>query len=419
MASLLSVDEVQYQCSCGEWDSLNRLYFCRHCSQLKCSFCVSQELDTTFCPYCLDNVTTGEARQKKNRCSNCYRCPMCGAGVVLRAVSEAYHLSCNTCRWTTADSGVPDLTSATGWPEYSHQDEALLSAFLDQMRNFATAEKADRERHKYTKRRSNLGSAFGDRFGLQTMYNRRKALLTERHAIDVPKLESTDSVPELDESIFTEDQLDTNNMPTLMQQVNQPLAMGRPLLPVKTHLFGRRAVRCKQCDHSLCKAEYNPNSIKFKIQVLAGNHVPDIRLSRAAELVVDQWCPVFLTVSNFSSSVTQVIISPRSEEDDRYVKCETPEISLTIPNRDETVDFDDGADKLASGTSGSIVFRKRYQVGVRMSARTAEGKSKLLGLTIKYINSTCSFETSTSEQRWLEHNVDIKLGDAPTNGLTA
>ncbi|VDK22702.1 unnamed protein product [Anisakis simplex] len=78
MASLLSIDEVQYECSCGEWSSLNRLYFCRHCSQLKCYFCVSQELDTTFCPYCLDNFSTGEARQKKNRCSNCYRCPVCG-----------------------------------------------------------------------------------------------------------------------------------------------------------------------------------------------------------------------------------------------------------------------------------------------------------------------------------------------------
>uniref|UniRef100_A0A914ZPA8 Dynactin subunit 4 n=1 Tax=Parascaris univalens TaxID=6257 RepID=A0A914ZPA8_PARUN len=415
MASLLSIDEVQYECSCGEWDSLNRLYFCRHCSMLKCSFCVSQELDTTFCPYCLDNVTTGEARQKKNRCSNCYRCPICGASVVLRAVSEAYHLSCNTCRWTTADSGVPDLTSATGWPEYSHQDEALLSCFLDQMKNFAIAEKADRERHKYTKRRSNLGTAFGDRFGLQTMYNRRKALLTERPVTELPKLEPTALVSELDESIFTEEELDLNKMPTLMQQVNQPLAMGRPLLPVKTHLFGRRAVRCKQCDHSLCKAEYNPNSIKFKIQVLAGNHVPDIRLSRAAELVVDQWCPVFLTVSNFSSSVAQVVISPRNEDDDHYVKCETPEISITIPNRDETVDFDDGTDKRVGATSGSIVFRKRYQVGLRLSARATEGKNKLLGLTVRHMNSSCSFEAPSGEQRWLQHSVRIKLGDVSAN----
>ncbi|VDK37145.1 unnamed protein product, partial [Anisakis simplex] len=94
-------------------------------------------------------------------------------------------------------------------------------------------------------------------------------MMNERLAVDAPKLESTGEVPELDESIFTQEQIGSDfsyptKTPTLMQQMAQPLAMGRPLLPLKTNLLGRRAVRCKQCDHSLCKSEYNPNSIKFK-----------------------------------------------------------------------------------------------------------------------------------------------------------
>lgn len=78
MTLLLSIDRVKYECSCGEWESLNRLYFCRHCSNIRCMVCVNQEMDTSFCPSCLDNVSTGEARQKRNRCSNCYQCPVCG-----------------------------------------------------------------------------------------------------------------------------------------------------------------------------------------------------------------------------------------------------------------------------------------------------------------------------------------------------
>uniref|UniRef100_A0A0M3JHN6 Uncharacterized protein n=1 Tax=Anisakis simplex TaxID=6269 RepID=A0A0M3JHN6_ANISI len=43
-------------------------------------------------------------------------------------------------------------------------------------------------------------------------------------------------------------------------------------------------------------------------------------LSRSTNLVIGQWCPVFLTISNFSSAHTQLVITPRSEQDDRYVK---------------------------------------------------------------------------------------------------
>lgn len=71
---------------------------------------------------------------------------------VIRASNETYHLSCNTCRWTTTDSGIPDSTSSTIWPQYQHEDEQLLSAFLERMRNYAAIERADRERHKYSKR---------------------------------------------------------------------------------------------------------------------------------------------------------------------------------------------------------------------------------------------------------------------------
>lgn len=52
-----------------------------------------------------------------------------------------------------------------------------------------------------------------------------------------------------------------------MQEARQPLVNGRPLLPIRTPLAGRHSVRCKQCDHSLCKGEYSPASMKFKIQV--------------------------------------------------------------------------------------------------------------------------------------------------------
>lgn len=67
------------------------------------------------------------------------------------------------------------------------------------------------------------------------------------------------------------------------------------------------------------------------------------------------------------------------------------------------------------GCFRSIVFRKRYQVGLRLSARATEGKNKLLGLMVRYMNSSCSFEAPSGEQRWLQHSVRIKLGDVSAN----
>lgn len=58
-------------------------------------------------------------------------------------------------------------------------------------------------------RRSNLGTVLSDRFGLQTMYNRRKAALAERTEKKFPILEPTDDVPLLDDSIFDEHEIGT------------------------------------------------------------------------------------------------------------------------------------------------------------------------------------------------------------------
>ncbi|CAG9539777.1 unnamed protein product [Cercopithifilaria johnstoni] len=411
MTALFSIDHVRYECSCGEWESLNRLYFCRHCSNIRCMLCVSQEMDTSFCPCCLDNVSTGEARQKRNRCSNCYQCPICEVSAVIRTSNETYHLSCNTCRWTTTDSGIPDSTSSTIWPQYQFEDEQLLSAFLERMRNYAAVEKADRERHKYSKRRSNLGTVLLDRFGLQTMYNRRKAALAEQTEKSFPVLEPTDDVSPLDNSIFNEHEIDVGSIATLMQEAKQPLANGRPLLPIRTPLAGRHSIRCKQCEHSLCKGEYSPTSIKFKIQVLAGNHVPDIRLSRQASLVANQWCPIFLTISNFSATLARIIIFPYTNEDESYVKCDSPMIELSVPNRDDTMEWDETLEKSANETEGLIVFRRRHRIGIRLNVHATEGEDRKLVLIVKYNNCSSSFEHG-GDQTWLQHKVCVFLGMA-------
>lgn len=41
------------------------------------------------------------------------------------------------------------------------------------------------------------------------------------------------------------------------------------LFPIHKHLTVKRSLRCRTCEHNVSKPEYNPNSIKFKIQLFA------------------------------------------------------------------------------------------------------------------------------------------------------
>lgn len=117
---------VRYYCSCGLSQPLSKLYFCRHCLDLRCGFCVSHEVDSHYCPNCLENMPSAEARLKKNRCANCFDCPSCGHTLSTRATSmqlqaptedgtnvkivtkKLYYLVCAFCRWTSRDAGLPD-----------------------------------------------------------------------------------------------------------------------------------------------------------------------------------------------------------------------------------------------------------------------------------------------------------------------
>lgn len=106
MAYIVQKNVVFYACTCGILKSISKLYFCRHCLQMRCGFCVCHEVsfilalyysetfillyiqvDSHFCGKCAENIPSSEARLKKNRCSNCYDCPCCQHQLSIRVSS--------------------------------------------------------------------------------------------------------------------------------------------------------------------------------------------------------------------------------------------------------------------------------------------------------------------------------------------
>jgi len=314
---------VRYLCACGHSQPLCRLYFCRYCLELRCGFCVSHEVDSHYCPHCLENMPSAEARLKKNRCANCFDCPSCANTLTTRATTSAsaaaaaaaaaagsgghekasppkkmYYLFCHFCRWTTRDIGLPDQPVASGgWPEPENPDAARFAALHEHFRALAQREKMEKETRRFVGKKLSY-MQLADRYGLSgaSAMARRKAGLpplasmraggggdhldanaaaaaAPSEAKDIEEVESVDF-----KELFSTpvDLCRTTKIGQRMSQLDtQPDKMA-DVYPRHKHLVVKRSQRCRQCEHNLSKPEYNPTSIKFKIQLAAFYHVPEV-----------------------------------------------------------------------------------------------------------------------------------------------
>uniref|UniRef100_A0A1I8AEF3 Dynactin subunit 4 n=1 Tax=Steinernema glaseri TaxID=37863 RepID=A0A1I8AEF3_9BILA len=316
MSYLLNTRRVKYQCSCSKWLPLDSLYFCRSCVKPKCNFCVTDQVDITYCPTCLENVPPGDAKSRRHQCQTCNLCPLCDSNLATNMEGELYHLRCGTCKWTTRDAGLPGQAKSAEWPQHAHPYDDVLGSALQQLKIHSSREKVEKNKMKYTnKRRSNLGILNIDRYNLQGLYNARRRILLEPLQPQSRSIEPTDDVPELDDSVFLTPFCETK---TLNQTINQLFAMERPLYPNRTKLTGKRMIRCSDCKRPLYKPEYSPASIKSKIQMLSTEFTPDIRISREVNLDAGQTSYLFLSITtNICITPVQIKMVPENGEDDR------------------------------------------------------------------------------------------------------
>merc|ERR1719244_1651097 len=92
-----------------------------------------------------------------------------------------------------------------------------------------------------------------------------------------------EEVEALPDDVYTQP-LHLHENTAIPQRISQPEyqpSLTSRLYPQHTHLLIKRSQRCKTCEHNLSKPEYNPTSIKFKIQLNAYYHIPEIRLLQA------------------------------------------------------------------------------------------------------------------------------------------
>jgi dynactin-4 len=391
-------------------------------------------------------MPSAEAKLKKNRCSNCFDCPSCQHTLSTRAASVAvpsaddpskttpkkvYYLACGFCRWTSRDVGIKDqLVASGGWPEQENPDAKRISVLLDYYRQLAQREKAEKEKKKYLRRRSYLH--FSDKYGLSSVAARRRTGLMgisnmsikeneDLKILEVTPSEAVDEFDPLTDDIYTKP-LSLTNVTSLSQRHANPEfqpATTAELYPRHKHLLIKRSQRCRDCEHNLSKPEFNPASIKFKIQLVALHHVPEIKIMKQPVLELNKETQVILTLFNPLDTMTHVTLLPSDMEEESWevAKLELPTCELVLAPRDDAAEFDDGSDQQQNfkDDPSVVVFRKANKIGFFVKVTPLKtGCDIKISFRMKYDykNMTTALQSESKEPdtQLLQHYIYVSLG---------
>ncbi|QQP37525.1 Dynactin subunit 4like [Caligus rogercresseyi] len=408
----------------------------------------------------------------QNRCANCFDCPSCGHTLSTKATSDStsnpnetpskvYYLSCVFCRWSSRDIGLSNQKKENPYA-------GRMSSLLEHYRSIAQKEKLEKESKRQMGRKLNY-LQLSDKYGLA---RKRAGLpplslgggsdpdksipsLRPGNPLPIQEIESENSLLlEMEEAnIYNR----TDMRIRLSQTDTQPLHLDK-IHPLHMQLVIKRSQRCRKCEHNLSKPEYNPTSIKFKIQLAAFYHVPDISIfsvkapwksGEPKEFILKVVNPTqhptdiqFLdaeemkvfraeeqekTSSAAASDKKNVMSSLLRQQSlvkasERHLLHETAQVILPkgkihLPPRDDAAEFDESAPDLHKDDDKSVIaWRKGNKVGVRMSAIPdgSEESTEVLinfGLKFLYTNTISALDKKDVQTGDILIPVYVNLGN--------
>ncbi|KAI0248601.1 dynactin p62 family-domain-containing protein [Lactifluus subvellereus] len=300
---------------------LHELFFCEECDAVRCNRCVSVEVSGYYCPNCLFEVPSASVRAEKNRCArNCFMCPNCrntlsvvpsdppdaddegSLAVNSTVVGEPpFYLYCNYCRW---DSAEVDITfeKPTGLA-------AQLQKFEDSAPDSLEFERLKEHFEPFLRASSSSGlTGHSHAAHSHTSHvNPITAAASSALARDIPGVGKYTPAPRGRRDKGTRDEIaeyrsrvgvagtkDAANVDFIrrLEEVTQVAALNQrwanswtttlrssDLKPLRIPLHSKKTKRCPTCRHILIKPEQKPQSVRFKIKLVAANYLPAMAVS--------------------------------------------------------------------------------------------------------------------------------------------
>nr|XP_044988410.1 dynactin subunit 4 isoform X3 [Jaculus jaculus] len=361
-------------------------------------------------------------------------------------MKKAYYLACGFCRWTSRDVGMADKSVASGgWQEPENPHTQRMNKLIEYYQQLAQKEKVERDRKKLARRRNYMPLAFSqhtihvvDKYGLGTRLQRPRAGTSistlaglslkegeDQKEIKIEPGQAAYEVEPLPEDYYTKP-VNLTEVTTLQQRLLQPdfqPICASQLYPRHKHLLIKRSLRCRKCEHNLSKPEFNPTSIKFKIQLVAVNYIPEVRIMSIPNLRYMKESQVLLTLTNPVENLTHVTLLECEEGDPDNIsstaKVVVPPKELVLAGKDAAAEYDELAEPQDFQDDPDIIaFRKANKVGIfiKVTPQREEGEVtvcfkmkhdfKNLAAPIRPVEES----DQTTEVIWLTQHVELSLG---------
>eukprot|EP00741_Cyanophora_paradoxa_P000846 tig00000444_g817.t1 len=279
MTEPLRADVVSKCPRCTRREELERMYFCTACSSIRCSRCILEEIDSWFCPQCMESVPQSDAALYANRCVRCFACPVCDSAVSATLSDGGHALACKFCSWRSVQlSGQGEAAGTAAQAEM----ERLVAHFR------ALQAAADKEQEAFSRGRRRLLNlsmpAWSSRRLEPVSIAEVEQRLQEKEARWLLRDCRSSPPPELPPYSTRAELQEPLTLPTMKQMLASPLNPPRRAEEVRAQrrkLATRRAKRCAECERYVVKPELNPSSAHFQIRNTALLFVPRVTVLRA------------------------------------------------------------------------------------------------------------------------------------------
>ncbi|CEM33987.1 unnamed protein product [Vitrella brassicaformis CCMP3155] len=355
----------------GRLFPLEELYFCDACSLVCSRYGLTEEIDSYYCPHCLENMPSSEAMLYLNRCSKCFECPICFNTLTITAAHDGKcFFSCQFCRWSSGEIQLeaekPDMLVAAAFQkERDSPHRTEMNKLVETFRKASQEITRERELQARMRRRSitlflpatsGEGSKRGSKSGggahpwvvedLENMLKDKKTKLktmsirtTTKKGVRIESISLKDLIAPSDEKarsiaeqLKSLDETPTDTIASLDQRtrcINEEAHTLSGLIPSRKPLLTKRSRRCRQCTRYVVKPQINPCSTPpFQKQNIAWLYVPrvllvhpnpnEIGVGRVMSVSFAMYNPVESnTTARFAADAYNRNISEGEEEEDR------------------------------------------------------------------------------------------------------
>lgn len=350
---------------------------------IRCRTCVAHEVDSQYCQHCLEYIPTIDPKFQMNKCASCYQCPRCLflLSITVLSVSppaknsqdesssepvkRTCQLSCKFCRWSSDVFVTEDTRGINSSADVQNPNLPHIEKLISFYESVSQKEKADKKRRRHhTPGTMDLLKKYG-------IYNtlspklfeslRPKSILNDAgnskskdgqdakrelepdiDSFPSPLGRTHDEIDKLDENFHYSKEFNVDDISSLGQRMAQieiqPEKVSK-FKPISKSLSVKHSLRCKECERNLCRSEYSPISIRFKIQSAAYYHIPEIKLKSdryPIKLQVERDNIVEFTLQNQTLASIKVKLD-NTEKADLY-NLRLPPADLVLSPKDDTVD---------------------------------------------------------------------------------